>query len=335
MGTTSGGSYKCAGIGGGISGRGFHYGIIDDPIKERKEAESQTTRESIWNWYTSAFYTRRAPGAQILLITTRWHMDDLAGRLLKQYEEGAGVKWTVLNLPALCLGNDDVLGRRIGEPLWPERFSKEEMEQIKKVVGAYDWSSLYEGNPVPSGGEKIKREWFKIIDQAPEDLFWYRYWDLAVTAKASADSTASICMARDDKGNYYLKDMITGQWTWPDVRRVMLASCQLDGYEVPVGIEKAGQQGGFIDDVLSDPQFADFCVKAYSVDNDKLTRALPWIARAEAGKVFIVRGKWVNNFLDVCSSFTGFGDKQDDEIDAVSGAYRMVNEEVETTVRLI
>jgi len=333
--TTSDGSYKCAGIGGGIGGRGFHYGIIDDPVKERKEAESQTVREGIWDWYTSVFYTRRAPGAQILLITTRWHKEDLAGKLLTQYEEGAGVKWTVLNLPALCISNDDILGRRIGEPLWPERFSKAEMEQIRKVIGAYDWASLYEGSPVPSGGEKIKREWFDVIDKPPEDLTWYRYWDLAVTAKSTANRTASICMAKDEDGHYFLKDLIHGQWSWPQVRKIILTSCHIDGAGVSVGIEKGGQQGGFIDDVLADPQFADYDIKAYPADTDKLTRALPWIARAEARKIHLVRGRWINDFLDVCGDFTGLGDARDDEIDAVSGAYRMTNEVIETTIRLI
>jgi len=333
--TTNGGSFKCAGIGGGIGGRGYHYGIIDDYIKERKEAESPTVRESIWDWYTSTFYPRRAPGAQILVITTRWHKEDLAGKLLAQYEEGTGIPWVVLNLPALCLDNNDILNRRIGEALWPERYSQKEMETIRKVIGIYDWASLYEGNPIPSGGEKIKRHWFDVVDRAPEELTWCRFWDLAVSSKSTADRTASIAMAKDEDGHYYLRDLIRGQWEWPQTKRIIRSTCKNEGADVRVGIEKAGQQQGFIDDIIADPEFADYSVLGYNVDSDKLTRALPWIARAEAGRVHLVRGRWVNDYLDICQEFTGTGDKRDDEIDTTSGAYKMVNETVEARIRVI
>ena len=103
--TEVGGAYVAAGVGTAITGRGAHLALIDDPVKDRSDADSQTVRDHTWNWYTNVLYTRLMPGAAIVLIMTRWHEDDLAGRLLEQQDEG-GEAWEVINLPALGEGND-------------------------------------------------------------------------------------------------------------------------------------------------------------------------------------------------------------------------------------
>ena len=319
------GVYLSAGIGGGIGGRGFTKGIIDDPIKNRQEAESKAYRDGIWDWYTSTFYTRRdSDNAGILIILTRWVEDDLPGRLLEQQRIGGEYadQWEVINLPAIA-EEERIKGdsRQTGEALWPDKFSTEALKKIQANVGSYDWNSLYQQRPQPSGGGKIKRHWFKLVDKAPEGLYWNRFWDLAVSTKTSADYTASIAGALDDDGNLYLRDMIRGQWEWPDTHRALIQAAISEG--IPVGVEEAGQQKGFIDELLRDRELQGISIEGIKPGADKLTRALPWISRAEAGKVFLVKGSWINEFLNECQSFTGHGDKRDDQIDGVSGVYQM------------
>ncbi len=321
--TTDGGYYNCAGAGGGITGFGFDYGIIDDPLKGREAAESEAIREGINEWYKSDFYTRKQPNAKILIIQTRWHQDDLAGSLLAaaKHDKDAD-KWKIINLTAILDKKTDTEDpREIGEVLWPSRYSLEEYKAIKITLGTYDWESLYQQRPQPPGGGKIKRHWFKVVDKAPEDLSWVRFWDLAVSTKTSADYTASIVGATDDEGNFFLKDLIRGRWEWPDTHKILIQTSKNENIEI--GIEEAGQQKGFIDELFRDPELQNVSIQGIKPGSDKLTRALPWISRAEAGKVFLSRGNWINEFLDECQSFTGHGDKHDDQVDAVSGCYQM------------
>jgi len=319
--TTSGGIYKCAGVRGGITGRGFDFGIIDDPVKNRMEAESKTVRQGVWDWYTSTFYTRQQPEAKILITQTRWHEDDLAGRLLKaQQEDPHADTWTILRLPALAEKNDP-LDRSEGESLWPESFPRDKLITIQANLGSYDWQALYQQRPALAGGSKIKPSWFKIIDKAPEGLSWVRYWDLAVSAKKTADFTASVALSICENGDIYIRDMIRGQWIWPETRKIMVLTAKAEG--IPIGIESAGQQQGFIDELTRDSDLAAFSIKGIRPAADKLTRALPWIARAEAGQVHLVRGQWIAAFLSECAHFTGTNDAQDDQIDCISGAYQM------------
>jgi len=319
--TTQGTEFKCSGVLGGITGRGFRWGIIDDPVKDRKEAESKTVREAVWDWYTSTFFSRINPdGGQILLIMTPWHRDDLAGRILKQAKEGVGVPWTVLKLPAIAKKNDAF--REPGEALWPAKFPNARLEKIKETIGSYDWSALWMCDPVPPEGKKIRREWFEIVDAAPDDCEWVRFYDLAVSTKTTGDHVASFALGKKG-GVYYLRDMIFGRWEWPQTRKIIHSHALIDGYDCIIGIELGGQQEGFLQDIKQDERFADYIIKGVQPDADKLTRALPWIAKAEAGKIKLVNGKWLSTFFDIAEDFTGHDDAIDDPIDAVSGAYKM------------
>lgn len=322
-----GGSYRSSGVGGGITGMGFDYGIIDDPIKNRQDAESKAISDGIYNWYMSTFYSRRDHGdnACIMLIMTRWHENDLAGKLLGLQAMGGEYtdKWEVVNFPAIA-EKDKSPGdiREEGDALWPDKFSVKSLKTTRANITGYEWDSLYQQRPNPPGGGKIKRDWFKIIDKPPDGLSWQRFWDLAVSAKKSADFTASPSAARDEDGNIYLRNMIRGQWEWPETKRIIIPTARNE--KIPVGIEEAGQQKGFIDELIADKELAGISIKGYRPDKDKLTRALPWISRAEAGKVYLVNGSWVNEFLNECQVFTGLNDKRDDQIDGVSGVYQMI-----------
>lgn len=164
------GVYKSAGVGGGITGRGGKYLLIDDPIKNREEADSPVVREKVWEWYTSTLYTRKTSDARILLTMTRWNIDDLAARLIRKQEETNADQWAILRLPAMKDEQshpDDP--REMGEALWPDRYPLSELEKIK-ANSIYDWSALYQQDPVPEGGTEWPSSFFDW------DGFWFAEW---------------------------------------------------------------------------------------------------------------------------------------------------------------
>lgn len=163
--TGSGGGYTAVGVGGAVTGKGFKIGIIDDPFKNREEADSETIRDSRWSWYRSTFYTRQEGGSAIIVIMTRWHTDDLVGRLLEQQkkaeEEGEKYfdKWTRIKFPAIA--TEDEPYRKKGEALWPEKFPIESLRVKENSMGPYEWSALYQANPITSENQEFKESWIK------------------------------------------------------------------------------------------------------------------------------------------------------------------------------
>ncbi|MFT8720610.1 terminase large subunit domain-containing protein, partial [Acetobacter sp.] len=154
--TNKGGVYTAMGVGGGLTGKGAHVALIDDPVKDRQDAESPIIREAAWDWYRSVLRTRLMPNGAIVLVLTRWHPDDLAGRLLAEMENGTGEEWEVLSLPAICVSDHDALHRGIGEALWPKVFPVAELKNIEKSIGPREWSALYQQNPTPGEGTLFK-----------------------------------------------------------------------------------------------------------------------------------------------------------------------------------
>lgn len=315
--TTAGGGLRAVGVGGGITGQGADGVIIDDPVKSREEADSPTFRDRVWDWFTDDLYTRLEPGGFMVLIMTRWHEDDLAGRILASEQAR---DWTVVKLPALAEA-DDALGRQPGDALWPQRYDEAALAQIANVIGSRGWDALYQQRPNPPGGAVFKREWFKIVDHAPADLHWVRYWDLAASTRSSADYTASAACAMDDDGILWVRDMIHGRWEWPDQRRLMIQTMQAEP-DVRHGIEEALHGLAAVQELLRARDVAHVSLQGIRVDRDKLSRALPWAARAEAGRVRLVRGEWITRFLDETAAFPRGA--HDDQIDAVSGAVEMI-----------
>lgn len=316
--TPAGGGIRAAGVGAGVTGRGADLVIIDDPVKNREEAESPTYRERVWDWYTDDLYTRLEPGASMILIMTRWHEDDLAGRILGS-ERAAD--WTIVNLPALAEANDP-LGRSEGAALCPERYDETALLGIKDVLGSRSFAALYQQRPQPAEGALFRREWFDIVDNAPEGLRWGRYWDLAASTKTSADYTASGAVAHDaNTGNLYIRDMLRGRWEWPDARKIIIQT-MLGEPSVIHGIEEAQHGLAAVQDLRRLREIAHIALRGITVDKDKLTRALPWSIKAEARKVKLVRGEWINAFLDeVCMFPQG---THDDQVDTVSGGVGLV-----------
>lgn len=185
-GATDGG-YTAAGVGGAITGRGADVFLVDDPVKNAEEAESPLMREKVWEWWTSTAFTRLHPQGVMIIIMTRWHLDDLAGRILADPEFGPMTK--VIKLPAIA--NKDGKSRKAGQALWPERYPVEALEKIKTVVGPYVWASLYQCSPVLTEKQEFKPEWYKYIEeQELESMQTANYLtvDTAMSKKAQADS---------------------------------------------------------------------------------------------------------------------------------------------------
>lgn len=329
--TDGGGFYKAVSVGSAMTGHPADIIVIDDPHKDYAEAHSLRARELVWDWYRSVAYTRLSPNGAIIVIMTRWHVDDLVGRLLDPARglqfRLAGVKsekWHVINMPALA-EDGDLLGRKPGEPLWPEFFSAEKLKATRETVGSYIWSALYCGRPVAKTGNIIKVDSFKFIapEQVPDGVRWVRFWDLATTeesaGKGDPDRTAGAKVGIDQSGNCYIADMACGRWRWPVARERIRALAEAEG--ILVGVEA---QGGFETAYQNLREVLPPTVKSIPlrVETDKLTRALPWIALAEAGKLFIVAGEWNIEFIAEAEAFpTG---QHDDMIDAISGGYAVL-----------
>lgn len=168
--TKQGGSYYAVGIGGALMGRGAELAVIDDPFATWEDAQSEVTRENVWEWYTGTLYNRVRPGGSIILIQHRMHEDDLAGRLIEQQKSG-GDKWEIVELPA-----------RLEDPPWIERYDREALERLKAISGPRKWSALFLQNPTPDDGTFFRREWFELFDpkKAP-NCHRYSTGDYAVT----------------------------------------------------------------------------------------------------------------------------------------------------------
>lgn len=325
------GSLRSAGVGGGITGMGANYIIIDDPVKNREEAESPTYRNNVWNWYTSTLYTRKEKGAAILLTVTRWHQDDLAGRLLQTQGEQHADKWTVVNFPAIADGTlhpDDP--RQPHEALWPDKYDTTALATIKATVGSYDWSALYQQEPVSSEGGLFKREKLRIIETMPSNVVKrVRFWDLAMSSKTTADYNVGGLLALCSDGSVVVEDVDRAQRDWGEVEPHISEKALEDGTGVEQAIEMAFYQSSAVKALLSRPELHNHIINGVRVHTDKYTRALPFAARVEADKVFLLRRSWNQAFIDELCAFP-LG-RNDDQVDVCSGAYERLGKPVETT----
>lgn len=190
------GAFYSVGVGGPLTGRGAHLLLIDDPVKNREDADSEIIRKKTKDWYTSTAYTRLMPGGRIIVIQTRWHEDDLAGWLLSDHEHEG---WDVLCLPAID---------KAGAALWPEQYDVNALARIKRALPPRDWSALYQQEPTPETGDYFKSEWFIPVEKAPprDSLRVYGGSDYAVTSDGG-DFTVHAVIGLDPDGNPWLLDI--------------------------------------------------------------------------------------------------------------------------------
>lgn len=220
-----GGSYHAVGVGGSLTGMGADLAIIDDPLKNREEAESKTIRDKVYDWYTSTLYTRLQGFGAVIIILTRWHDDDLAGRLL--YEDQQRIErgeepenWDVINFPAIATEREHWEGRIMreeGDPLWPQRYSKEKLAITRDAIGMYDWAALYQQNPVLAETQEFKESMFNYFtddDIKEKTLIYYTLVDPAISQKESADNTVVLTVGKDRNGpNWYRIREDAGHYT--------------------------------------------------------------------------------------------------------------------------
>jgi predicted phage terminase large subunit-like protein len=321
--TIAGGGVRAVGVGGGVTGFGADLIMIDDPVKNRAQAESETYRDNVWDWFNDDIHTRLEPGGAIILTMTRWHEDDLAGRLLKEMSEEGGEQWEIVKLPALAEENDP-LGREPGEALCPERYDEDALAAKKRKLGTYSFSALYQQDPLPAGGGLFKRDWFKKrVKVAPDGLRWCRGYDLAVSTKTSADYTASFRCAFDTFGNLYIGGGFRKRIEYPEQKKYVIARMKEEG-QTEHGIEKALHGQALVQDLRREKSIREKAFRAVPVDADKFTRALGWANLAEEGKIYLIIGPWIEEFLNEVCKFTGKGDSHDDQVDAVSIAVAML-----------
>nr|QNO41540.1 hypothetical protein MPGNBCFJ_00004 [Methanosarcinales archaeon ANME-2c ERB4]QNO42054.1 hypothetical protein NIICAKKE_00004 [Methanosarcinales archaeon ANME-2c ERB4]QNO42299.1 hypothetical protein OEDCDHIP_00016 [Methanosarcinales archaeon ANME-2c ERB4]QNO42459.1 hypothetical protein LBOOMNCC_00012 [Methanosarcinales archaeon ANME-2c ERB4]QNO42695.1 hypothetical protein LJMFLAAN_00006 [Methanosarcinales archaeon ANME-2c ERB4] len=319
------GGMNTAGVGGAITGKGADLMIIDDPVKNAEDANSDLKRSKTWDWYQSTAYTRLEPDAAIILIMTRWHPGDLGGLLLKDMEAG-GEQWEILNFPAIAEEND-ALGRRIGDPLWKKRYSIEDLKRIEDTVSAYWWAAMYQQSPYSRTGGTFKRQDF-IITEGGARGSQVRFWDLAATeAKQGKDPDWTVgCLMSEHKGKYWIKDVIRVRAEAAEVERIISQAAQLDGKETRIFMEQEGGASGI--SLIS--HYARNILKGYafigvSATGSKPVRAQPFASAVSNGNVYLIAATWNTSFLDEAERFPT-AKVHDDQVDAASQAFNLLSD---------
>ncbi len=311
----AGGGMLAVGIGGGLTGNPAELAIIDDPIKGREDAESETLREKVWEWYVDELSTRIQQDGQKLLVLTPWHEDDLRGRILNSSE---AKRWEVVKLPAICISEADPLNRAMGEALCPERRTLEWLLE-QKALGERSFQALYQCDPTPREGSFFQiGHLIENIGEPPRLVRWCRAWDLA-SSKGNGDFTVGVLMGVDTLGRFWICDIARGQWS-PDERNERMRQCAiLDGNLVPIRLPQDPGQAGKEQAQSLTRLLAGFSVRAIPVTGDKLVRADPFAAQVNAGNVFLLRAGWNGALIEELRQFPS--GRHDDIVDAASDAF--------------
>ncbi len=317
--TSAGGSYFAVGVRGPLIGRRADLVVIDDPIKSHAEADSALYRENTWNWFRSDLITRLRPHARMVVVMTRWHPDDLGGRLLERDSS-----WSVLRLPALAEA-DDPLGRKPGEALWPEWEDGAALERKRAAVGSRVWAAQFQQSPRPDDGTLFLVARIGILAAAAE-MRAVRCWDLAATAAGDGqdpDWTVGVKLGRDAEGRFVVLDVVRLRAGPHEVAQTIAATAQRDGKQVRIGLPQDPGQAGKHQVAWLMGRLAGFLVTASPESGAKVTRALPVAAQVEAGNVFLVRAPWNAVFLDELRDFPH--GRKDDQVDALTRAFTLLS----------
>lgn len=322
------GGVTAAGVGGPITGKGARIAIIDDPVKNAEEANSEVMREKVWDWYTSTLYTRLTPDGRIIVVMTRWHEDDLVGRLLKkeadEIREGThkGERWTVINFPALA-ESDDYLGRKEGEPLWPEfGFDTARLEQIKSDVGSYVFNALYQQRPSAAEGAMFKRTWWNYYTSDPAKMQFdemLQSWDCTFKDSDGSDFVVGQVWGRVG-ADKYLIDQVRDRM---DINATMNAIKNMTA-KWPKARLKLIEDKANGSAILSMLQHKIGGMVPVQPKESKLARASAIMPDVEAKNVYLPEGKpWVQDFVEECASFPKGA--HDDQVDCMSQALQRWN----------
>jgi predicted phage terminase large subunit-like protein len=314
------GYFRNTTVQGAVTGEGLDIGVVDDPIKGRAEASSQLNRDKTWNWMTDDFLTRFSDQGALLMIMTRWHLDDPAGRLIEHHPSVR-----VCRFPALAEKDEEF--RKQGEPLFPELKSLEFLQKQRSVMTLAGWESIYQQAPIVVGGDMFPVEKAVIIPERPASkdvVSAVRYWDKAGTSQGGA-FTAGVLMLRMRDGTFTVVDVRRGQWGALDRERMIRQTAEVDRnlyHLTKVWVEQEGGSGGKESAESTIRNLAGYSVEADRVSGPKEVRADPFAAQWQAGNVRLVSAPWNRDYLDEHEHFPA--GKYKDQVDASSGAFNKI-----------
>ena len=316
------------GVGVPPTGVGIKLGIIDDPYKSKEDAHSEVVRASVKDWHSVSISQRYHPDSRELIIHTRWHEDDLIGSIVAEERAEAELcaklgkvftpRYLHINIPAIA-EEDDILGREVGEALWPEERPIEFLEQQRKVQGEADFNAIYQGRPSSKAGDLFKIENIPIVEACPDGLPMCRAWDLA--ASKNGDYSVGLKMAGPDQnGRLYLLDVVRARLDTHERDELIKRTAHQDGIHVKIRIPQDPGAAGKSQAKYTVTQLAGFTVRYARVTGDKVTRSGPVSSQANVGNIVIVKGPWkIGEFLEELRQFPN--GKHDDQVDAFSDAY--------------
>lgn len=306
--TTFGGSMITAGIGGGITGRGGHLLICDDPYKNWEEASSENFRKKVKDWFDTTFKTRQEPNCTIILLMTRWHHDDLAGQLIADTQE----KWDVISFPAIAEEND-ILGRSVGQPLCPDRYDVDSLLAIKAGLPDQYWNSLYQQRPSSLAGDIFKTEWWKSYDSPPQHFTnKVQFWDTA--QKPGITNDYSVCATWGFSYNgAYLLDVWRKKVEAPELEDAVKQQFNLWR---PNQVQIEDKSSG-ISIIQYLQRFTSLPVIPYMPRSDKVLRAIASTPFIRAGRCFLPKqAHWLSDFVKEHNEFPNGA--HDDQVDTTS-----------------
>ena len=315
------GSFRNTTVRGPVTGESLDFGVVDDPLKGRLEANSPTFREGTWNWFTDDFFTRFADHAGLLIILTRWHVADPVGLLI---ENGANVK--VHKYPALA--TEDGKHRKEGEPLSPQLKSKEFLLERKKLLTKSSWESLYQQSPFVADGDMFPISRFVMEPYAPpasEVVRRVRYWDKAGTKDGDGAETSGTLLWELRDGRFAVIHVAHGRWSALEREAHIKTWAQADGYDTTIYVEQEPGSGGKESAEFTIRNLAGFSIFADRPTGDKVIRAEPYAAQVQGGNVILVAGEWNRAFLEEHQQFPNGALK--DMVDSTSGAFNKLVED--------
>lgn len=342
------GGMIAAGVGGAFTGRAKGLVILDDLIKDHREAESEATRDDVWDWLRSSVVPR---AKAMVLVMTHWHPDDPAGRFMKLMISNRKAKqWTIIALPGFALDQSeyavsseeqrakmldgvylpmkDPLGREPGDVLCPAIMTREEMLKVKETSDDYFFSALYQQLPYPKAGQKYKREWFRKITKLPDDvsiLFILRYWDKANSS--TGDFTAGVLMAYCSDGFFYIFDVVRVRGTSYERDQQMKKTAEKDTEQygnIKIWHQQDPGSAGKDSAEATNRLLMGFSAKFETVSGDKENRSDPLESAFQGGLVILLKAAWNQDFIDECIAFNR--GRYDDQVDAASSAYNKLIE---------
>ena len=318
--TAQGGAWYSVGVGGDVMGRGAHIWLIDDPFGSMQDAQSPTMRDNVWNWFNGTVYNRLEPGGAIVIIGHRLHEDDLQGRLEERMRAGDDYdKWEIVELPALA-EEGDALGRAVGEPLWPERYSARAFERIRANTFARDWSALYQQRPTPDEGAFFAPDCMDLRTRTDDVVQWVRGWDLA--GSTDGDWTVGVMMGLTREKKVIVGDVRRFRGRPEKVAAVIEETARGDTRRVKIAMARDPGQAG-----IAQQEFYTKLLNGYVLDfspesGDKQTRAKPFAVQVNNHNVELIKSDWNPAYREELRSFP-FG-KYDDMVDASSRAHMVL-----------